>query len=179
MPPFPYLTIAILAAALPCASVLAAEAHVHGQAHLAIAVDGGSLTLMLESPTDSLVGFEHAPRNAKERAAVAKMKQVLEQAGELFKPSPAANCKPAGVKLESPLLEAGHGAAGKDDHGHAGHADLDAEFMFQCAQPGRLRDLEVLLFDRFPGMKTLNVEVAGPKGQKAVQLNPRQRKVSW
>jgi hypothetical protein len=42
-----------------------------------------------------------------------------------------------------------------------------------------LRDLEVNLFDPFPGLKRLNVEVAGPKGQKAAQLGPKQRKVSW
>lgn len=171
------LAAVILTVCVMPAPALAAEAHVHGQATLSVAVDGGTLTILLESPADSLIGFEHKPRNAKERAAVNKMKQALNQPAEWFKPTPAAACKPAGTKLESALFEADHEHAGHEDH--EGHADLDGEFVFECAQPRHLRDLEVRLFDRFPGLKKLNVEVAGPKGQKAVQLTSRQRKLSW
>lgn len=162
--------MAVCAMHLPA---LAAEAHVHGQANLSIAIDGGTLTLLLESPTDSLVGFEHAPRTPKERAAVAAMKQSLEQADKLFLPTPAAACKLTSVALESPLL----GSA--PEPGHEGHADLDGDFVFQCAQPRQLRGLDVRLFERFPGMKTLNVEIAGPAGQKATKLSATQSKVSW
>lgn len=174
------LAAAILTVCLMTAPVLAAEAHVHGQANLSVAVDGDTLTIMLESPTDSLVGFEHAPRNAKERAAIDKMKLALNQPADLFRPTLAAGCKSTRVKLESSLFEADQ----DDDHhkhhkGHEGHADLDGEFVFQCAQPKHLHDLDVRLFERFPSMKKLNVEVAGPKGQKAVQLNATQHKVSW
>lgn len=162
----------------------AAEAHVHGEATLSVAIDGGTLTLMLETPTDSLVGFEHAPHTARERTAVAKMKQTLERPAALFVPSPAAACKPAGVKLESTLFEPAHADhdhdAHKHDHDHeAGHADLDGEFVFRCARPDALRDLEVRLFDAFPRLKKLKVEIAGPRGQSAAQLTPRQRKISW
>jgi hypothetical protein len=153
----------------------AAEAHVHGEATLSVAVDGGTLTLMLEAPTDSLVGFEHAPRTARERAAVTRMKQTLERPAVLFVPSPAAACKPAGVELESSLFKPGHA-----HHDHAeGHADLAGEFVFRCAHPEALRDLEVRLFDAFPRLKRLKVEIAGPRGQSAAQLTPRQPKASW
>jgi hypothetical protein len=157
--------------ALLVTPTLAAEAHVHGRANLAVAIDGATLTLMLESPTDSLVGFEHAPRDARQRATVAKMKQDLEKPADLFKPTPAAGCKPTGVKLESALFEVGHD--------HQGHTDLDGEFIFQCAQPERLRDLEVRLFDRFPNLHRLHVEIAGPNGQKAMQLDAGRNRVSW
>jgi hypothetical protein len=164
---------ALLTLCMSSAPALAAPAHVHGQATLTVAVDGGTLTLMLESPTDSLVGFEHATGNAQERAAVAAMKQTLEQASKLFLPTPTAACKQTRVKLASPLL----GSA--PEPGHEGHADLDGEFVFQCAQPQHLHDLDVRLFERFPRIKKLNVEVAGPNGQKAVQLSATQNKVSW
>lgn len=155
----------------------AATAHVHGMATLAVAIDGGTLTLMLEAPADSLAGFEHAPRTARERAAVTKMKQTLERPAAMFVPSPAAACKPAGVKLESTLFEPGHAHRA---HDHAeGHADLDGEFVFRCARPEALRDLEVHLFDAFPRLKKLKVEIAGPRGQTAVQLTPGQRKARW
>jgi hypothetical protein len=53
----------------------AADAHVHGQGRLDIAVDEGVLTLRLEAPLDSLVGFERAPHSAKERDAVRRLWQ--------------------------------------------------------------------------------------------------------
>lgn len=161
-------------------AVHAAAAHVHGAATLAVAIDGGTLTLLLESPTDSLVGFEQAPRTARERAAVTKMKQTLERPAALFVPTPAAACKSAGVKLESTLFEPGHSHHDPGAHEYAGgHADLDGEFVFRCARPDALRDLEVRLFDAFPRLKKLKVEIAGPRGQTAAQLTPRQRKASW
>ncbi len=164
-----YLFPIILLAMTPVA--LAAEAHVHGQAHLEVAVDGGTLTLRLESPADSLVGFEHSPRTDKERQAVAAMKQRLDAPDKLFQPTPAAQCQVTGVKLESTLFE-----AGQED---AVHGDLDAEFVFHCAQPARLQNIEVKLFAPFPGIKQLSAELAGPKGQKTMQLTPAQRNLSW
>jgi hypothetical protein len=45
------------------AAVLAQEhAHVHGLVSLNVAVDGRILTVQLEAPLDSLLGFEHRPR---------------------------------------------------------------------------------------------------------------------
>lgn len=177
--PFPRLALAAALCILPLA-VHAATAHVHGAATLAIAIDGGTLTLMLATPTDTLAGFEHAPRTAREHAAVTKMKQTLERPAALFVPSPAAACKPAGVKLESTLFEAGHAHHDHGAHKHAdGHADLDGEFVFRCARPEALRNLDVRLFDAFPRLKKLKVEIAGPRGQTAAQLTPGQRKVRW
>jgi hypothetical protein len=171
--------ILLLATLLVTTPGFAADAHVHGQARLAVAIDGGTLTLLLESPTDSLVGFEHAPGNAKERAAVARMKEILERPAELFKPTQAAGCKPARFKLDSALFKPAHSGHKLTHNAHAGHADLDAEFLFQCAQPQHLRGLEVRLFEHFPSLKKLQVEIAGPHGQKAIQLTPSQRTVSW
>lgn len=166
------LLATLFATLLVSAPGFAADAHVHGEARLAVAIDDGTLSLILESPTDSLVGFEHAPRTARERAAVTKMKQTLERPAEVFRPTQTADCKPVRVKLESALLESKH------TH-HDGHANLNGEFVFACAAPQHLRDLDVRLFKHFPDLKKLKVEVAAPRGQKAVQLTKRQHKVSW
>jgi hypothetical protein len=179
-PVFLALIGAILAAWVPTGPALAAEAHVHGEASLAVAVDGGTLTLLLEAPTDSLVGFEHAPRNDGERAAIARMKVALERFDALFRPSAAADCRPAGVTLESELLEEGHDHAAGHEHGeHAGHADLEGEFVFECGRPEALRDLEVRLFEHFTRLEHLAVQVAGPRGQTSARLDARRNRVSW
>lgn len=148
-------------------------AHVHGTARLEIAVDADTLTLSLDSPLDSLLGFEHLPRNDKERAAVRAMGDKLQQAAALFAPTPAAQCQVQSVKLASPVLEPAKTAGGD------GHADLDGEFVFRCAHPEALRGLEVGLFQSFPHLRRLDVQVAGPRRQMAVRLTPQQRRVSW
>lgn len=148
-------------------------AHVHGVAKLQVAVDGNTLTLDFESPLDSLLGFEHMPRNEKQKAAVRAMAERLNKPGGLFLPSPAASCTVQSVKLESPVLE----PAKKNDGD--GHADLDAEFIFKCAQPNELHGMEVKLFDAFSNLRRLDVQVATARGQTAARLTPAQRHVSW
>ena len=171
--------LALILPAWLCAATaaLAGEPHVHGEARLGVAVDGGTLTLMLEFPAESLLGFEHAPRNDRERAALTRLKKALNRPAELFLPAPAAQCAPSGTKLESPLFDAGH-TQGHDEHA-AEHADVTAEYVFRCARPGELAGLEVRLFDRFDGLGKLKAEVVGPRGQQAATLGPKQRVLSW
>src|SRR5687768_2134293 len=76
----------------------AGEAHVHGHGSLDVAVDANLLTLRLESPLDSFVGFERAPRSEKERAAIRRMAQAL-RAESAFVPSTAAKCRLKDVAL--------------------------------------------------------------------------------
>jgi hypothetical protein len=147
--------------------------HVHGVATLTVAVDGNTLTLDLESPLDNLLGFEHLPRTEKEKGAVRDMAQRLNRTQSLFVPTPAAHCKPASVKLQSPVLEQERPAAGD------GHADLDGEFVFRCERPEDLRDVEVQLFDGFPNMRQIDVQVAASRGQTAARLSPERRRIAW
>lgn len=149
------------------------EAHVHGTANLQVAIDSKILTLNLESPLDNLLGFEHVPRTDKQKAAVRGMAERLNQVATLFVPTPAAQCTPVSVKLESPILEPSK-KAGSD-----GHANLDGEYVFRCEKPESLRDIEVKLFDSFPNLRQLDVQVASPRGQAAAHISPKQRRIAW
>ncbi|MFA7243531.1 MAG: DUF2796 domain-containing protein [Sulfuricellaceae bacterium] len=169
-----YLTLLLTAHCLtPSPAMAEPGAHVHGIAKLQVAVDGDTLTLDFESPLDNLLGFEHMPHSEKQIAAVRAMAERLNKPGNLFLPTPAASCTVLSTKLESPVL-----APAKKANGD-GHADLDAEFIFKCAQPGELRGLEVRLFDAFPNLRRLDVQVAGARGQSAAKLTPTQRRISW
>ena len=147
--------------------------HVHGVATLQVAIDGGTMTLNLESPLDNLLGFEHAARSEHERAAVRAMRERLEQAESVFVPSPAARCQAISVKLEAPVLQPGKQPANGE------HADLDGEFIFRCQNPRELHELEVTMFRSFPNLRRLDVQVAGPRGQSAARLSPQQQRVTW
>jgi hypothetical protein len=178
----------------------AADAHVHGRAALQVAVDGSSLSLELTTPLDNLIGFEHAPRNEKQRAAVRTMAERLRKPEALFAPSAEAGCKPGPVTLQSDVLEPAllsaeggqtstaqpSGAGGKkgetrasESKGKEEHAALSARFVYHCDRAERLSNLEVRLFDVFPGVRRLDVEVAGPRKQVAARLTSKSRRVTW
>lgn len=64
-------------------SAFAHERDVHGEARLEVAIEQGSLELKLEMPLDSAVGFEHAPKNDQQKAALSETLRRLEDAGSL------------------------------------------------------------------------------------------------
>ncbi len=169
----------------PAKAKPAAAAHTHGRAKLRVAVDGNQLTLEFESPLENLVGFEHAPRNDKQKAALQGMVEALQKADAHFVPAAAARCMQQSVKLESAVLDAmAQGTAkgkpaGGQHAGHDGHAELEATIVFRCEEPAQLRALEVRLFDRFPGVKRLDAQVASAQGQKSVPLSASARRLGW
>ena len=130
---------------------------------------------MLDAPADSLLGFEHAPRTPREREAAVQVKRSLEATAALFRPAATAGCTPVQARIRSPLFDAAPAAGSRSD----GHADIEAEYTFRCSTPARLRELRVDLFDAFPRLQRLQVEVAAPGGQTAARLTPRQRVVRW
>ena len=152
-------------------------AHVHGVATLQIAVDNKTMTLDFSSPLDNLLGFEHVPRDAKQRAAVKNMADILNKAAQLFVPTAEAQCTLQSVKLDSLVLDKKGNTQHQEEVG--GHADLDGEFVFACKQAGKLHDLDVKLFDAFPNLHQLKVEVATLKKQSSATLTPEQRRASW
>jgi hypothetical protein len=152
-------------------------AHVHGVATLQIAVDDKTMTLDFSSPLDNLLGFEHVPRDAKQRASVRNMADSLNKADQIFIPTAEAKCTLQSVKLDSLVLNKKGNTQYQEEAG--GHADLDGEFVFACKQAGKLHDLEVKLFDAFPNLHQLKVEVATLKKQSSDTLTPEQRRASW
>lgn len=157
-------------------------AHVHGTAKLDVAIDGNTVTLLLDSPMDSLAGFEHRASSAKDQATLNTLQAALQDAGTLFVFSQDANCTVQSATVASPLFtETGddHAHETHDQHGHdhgdATHSDLDGEFVFQCASPDKLEALTVNLFDIAANLHDLDVSLAGPRGQKAVDLSAAAR----
>lgn len=142
----------------------AGKPHVHGAATLDVALDAKRLTLALDTPLDGLLGFERAPRNDAERRAADQAVATL-RAGTPFVVDPAGGCRLASVELVSTALKLGAAPAAKDD----GHAELEAEFAFDCAQAPRFVD--VGLFKAFPRIQRLEVQAATPAGQRKLTLN--------
>jgi hypothetical protein len=152
-------------------------AHVHGVAELRVVVDGPQLQISLESPLDNLLGFEHVPRTDVQHTAVRQMARTLRDAASVFTPTAAAHCHLATVRLASSaaLGESIEATPADGD----GHADLDADFSWTCDAPQALAGVDVDLMRHFPNLRRLKVQVAAPSGQRALDLLPGRRSVTW
>lgn len=143
----------------------AAGAHVHGEAELEVAIDASQLVIRLQSPLDSLVGFEHAPRNERERALLQKAADTLRDGTSLFGLPTEAGCSLQDANVELPGAAADHASAD-------GHRSAAAQWTFACKQHERLHRIELRLFQPFPRLKTLHVQWVGPAGQGGAKLGP-------
>ena len=163
---------------------IAHEAHVHGVGKLDVAIDGAQLTLHLDTPLANLLGFEHAAKSPKDRQAAQKMARQLRDGRKVFVTTPAAECKPTSIKLVSaainPLLLGELPAPATANASiKSAHADLAADYVFQCAKPEKLESIDVTLFSQFKGFKKIDVQMVTPKKQLAATLTPAVFRLSW
>jgi hypothetical protein len=170
----PHLLLAALLAAAPLAH--AAPGHVHGEGRLDVAIDKDTITLSLELPLDAAVGFERVPKNDKEKAVLAAVQQALDAVP--FAPTPAAQCALQTKEIAVPFT----GGQERHDHAHEGethHADIEARYVFRCANPAALKGIETSIFKSFKRLYRLETQRAGPSGQGAMRLTPNKPALSW
>ncbi len=63
-----------------------------------------------------------------------------------------------------------HDEHGHDDHAHekhdeSTHSDIRAQYFYQCAKPGKLLRMDTTLFQQFPAMEKINVQLITPQLQ--------------
>ncbi len=154
----------------------APHAHSHGAGTLDIAVEAGRITIRFESPLDNLVGFERAPRTDRESRQVESALARLNGAEALFRIDPAAGCKLERVELQSAALKLGQTGANPTTAA-AGHADIDANFEFQCVDAAKAGYIDHGLFE-FERLQRLAVQVAAPGGQFKRELKRPARRLA-
>lgn len=142
------------------------SAHVHGLIRLDVGIDAKTLTVQIEAPLDSLLGFEHRPRTAAQKQAAQALLKKINNVTTLIQPSAAAACQSTKVTVESETLQSSKPANGNEEE----HADLDASFELTCEHPDKLTIIELGFFDAFKRLQKIEVQVAGPKGQSKQTL---------
>ncbi len=153
-------------------------AHEHGAAEVTVALDGQALVIELISPLDNLVGFEHAPANDTQRAALAEAGRLLSDADAMFALTAAAACRFEQADIESPWpMAAVAPAAGHADAAHAPptrgeHEEVVVAYRYTCLQPAALQRIDVRAFARFPRLREIRAEHATARGQGAAVLTP-------
>ncbi len=215
---FRILTILLLGAAVgwwTCVWAQAGEhahhgAHVHGIAHLNVALEGKNLYMEFVSPAANIVGFEHAPKTQAERDAIESARNTLSNAEAVFKLPPAAGARLVDADVVSEAEhdthhDAEHGHEGEDhhesEHGHEGeghheekaekdhehhdadehegeaHSDFKAVYRFVCQNPDRLTVIDVRLFELFPGIEEIEVQLLTETKQTAMELTAQKPKI--
>lgn len=146
---------------------VAAEVHQHGLAEAAVVVEGQSLTVSFRAPLMDILGTEQPPVDAAARVRYEdRLKQVSEP-----EPSAPADCTlshetrtgVAALFPDSPQHD--------HDHEHDPHADMEAEWTFQCQSPDKLTDVTLPFLVTFSGLTT-EVILLLPDGQGALRLAP-------
>jgi len=99
--------------------------------------------------------------------------RALGNGAALFIPTPTAHCALVSSEVNMPFTK------GKERGDKDGHADVDANYVFRCTSPAALKGIETTLFRRFKRLLHLDVQRAGPSGQGAAQLTPKQPVLSW
>jgi hypothetical protein len=158
--------------------------HVHGEAQLLVALDGQVLELEFISPAINMVGFEHAPQDSAQTAAVSAATARLEQATRLFELPADAGCELLGAEVYTslPAAREHHGSDDGDRpheghaHGHAAaadeaHAEFHARYRYRCEHPGRVDRMTVRLFQPFPGLQRIDAQTISPAGQRRAELD--------
>jgi hypothetical protein len=181
--PRPFGLLLLLCGALFAAPAVAAPAHEHGVATLNVSLEGHALEIALDSPLDNLLGFEHAPITEVQRTLVVAMARRLRDAGAVLQPNSAARCTPVEVHMASSalppaMLGEAEGQVGVA-HEPPGHADLAADFHFDCVHPEALRELRVGFFEAFSGFRLIRVQAVGPHGQTYAELTASVPVFEW
>lgn len=169
-----------LFAGLSTAPALATEghrelgAHEHGRGTLNIAIEGNKVTMELEVPGADIIGFEHAAKSQKEKAALEKATAQLKSPLLLFSLPAAAGCRVTEAKVEMENGEHDHEAkadgAGKAREKDDGHSEFHAEYALECASPGDLTSIDFGYFRAFAGAEKLTVNVITPRGQNKFEV---------
>lgn len=160
-------TTALLVALLVASTGQAQHKHVHGEGRLDVSIEQGTIALDLQLPLDSAVGFELAPKNDRELAALAAAQKALQAAAALWLPTAAAQCTVQSVEVGMPKFDG------------SPHADVNARYVFRCTQPAALQGIETTLFQQFKRLHRLETQRIGPVGQGAQRLTPSRPVLAW
>lgn len=180
----------------------AAPPHVHGVGTLQLVLEENSLSAELRLPAINVVGFEHAPNDAQQKAAVQKAEALLKDSGQVLILPDKAQCKIESAVVTSELLEHddghdhdNHDEAHDDDHDHAhddhdgahgddhddhdhDHADFDVSYSFDCRHPTVLKQITLRLFQQLPRLERLDVDMVTTTGQARQRLVPGQEVIT-
>jgi len=155
-----------------------AEVHAHGDASLAIVLDGSLITAEFDTPLYNILGFEHVAETPEQKAAVLKAESVLSNGASLIMFNSEAGCSIIGetgsvdLNLENHEDADSHDEDDHDEHEEEEtHKDVVVQYKYQCESPKALKNVTVNLFESFKNLTEIELVYLGPNTQKQAELN--------
>jgi hypothetical protein len=153
--------------------------HEHGKVTLNVVLENSQLMIELDSPAVNVVGFEHAPRTASERAAVDQAAQLLTSGKGLLGTTPEASCTFQKAQI-SPLQWEDDSTGGNDEHaGHEHHADYEARLTYHCDFPAKLSWIEPSLLGSLRNVVEARINLVSASGQRSQMVGAGHVRVSF
>jgi hypothetical protein len=132
-------------------------AHVHGTAKVDMAFDGKKGKIVMEMPGDTLFGFEHEARSAKDKATkAAALKKLDESIAKMVVLDPDLQCE---IKKEFDEVN-----QEKD------HSDIAIEFSVSCQKPVAGTSITFNFKKEFSRLKKVKVDVIVDTVQKSAEV---------
>ncbi len=187
------ITAAMTSTALAHEDFRQHEAHVHGHVELNIAQDGHDLLIEVTAPGADVVGFEHAPENDQQKAALNNALKTLKSAESLFTLTSAAKCHLEQINVMHTLEDSEkehheHEHAKHEDEHHkhdahhhdkeVKHGSFSAQYNFHCDNITKLNKIDTQWFKLFPATKEIDVNLLTDKVQTALELKPGKTTIS-
>jgi hypothetical protein len=147
-------------------------AHQHGHGSMNIAIDGQRVVIELDAPGADILGFEHAPKTAAEKAAADRALATLRDPLALFVPPTAARCRVESANVEIEQDE----EPGQDK---AQHNDFRAEYTLICAAPASLTSLTFAYFDKFRRADEVEVSLITTRAQRRFEATRSKRRIDF
>ncbi len=153
-------------------------AHVHGQAELTIAAEQNTLELVFESPGMNLVGFEHAPVDAQQRARIREVQALLKEPTNVVLIE-GGQCTLAHAQSESSYPLDAAAEPSKQPANTEEHHGFKAQYQFHCAALAQVRSMQLPLLAQFPSIEHLQVQWVMESRQGMQSLNAKKPQLSF
>ena len=181
---------ALTLSALCAGAAVAAKRHEHGHADVEVVIDGRELHVHWRVPTESFMGFGYAPQTEMDRATWQRSARDMKDAAQWLHPNAQAQCHVVDVDVDLPYGAAEHDGhkhehqqahehEHKDEHKHAEHSDIEWRVTFACQTPSALTQLRFDVFQRWPRLKAVHVQMLSPSGKSSADLKPEQNRLEW
>ena len=147
------------------------QAHVHGEVSFNIAQEGDTLVLAISAPGADIVGFEHAPTTAQEKALLQQALVRLAEPEQLFVFDPAAQCQLSEHLIKQSLSEHGGEHLGEGEHhNQEDHAAFEVSYQYHCQNMASLTKITTNWFKDFQNTEEIHVNLLTEQSQKVIEL---------
>ncbi|MFA6238678.1 MAG: DUF2796 domain-containing protein [Bacteriovorax sp.] len=154
------VTLGFLFTACAMAGEHSLHSHEHGALKLGMAVEKNTVDIDMDGPAESFLGFEYAPKTAKEKKLLADLEAKWTKNLEAFIAfDKKLNCKVSEASFKQ-IIEEKEAAASKKDSKESGvHSEIEATAKVVCAANLAGSEVSISLRKIFTHIKKLSVEV--------------------